>query len=82
MSKKIHCHTMGSPQNMERGLRGCLEWQVRAPTCLDSFLLASSVPEASKIGSYLHSRKISVPQMEVEVEKITFEGNMLEAMPS
>jgi hypothetical protein len=81
-SKHTRCRTMGSPQNTRRGLRGSQSARSEPQHAWDSFLLASSVSEISKGGPYLCSKMMSVPQAEVEVEKISSEGHMLEAMPS
>jgi hypothetical protein len=62
---------MGSPQNKGRGLRGSRSARFEPQHAWDSFLLALSVSEASKGGSYLCSETMLVPQAEVEVEKIT-----------
>jgi hypothetical protein len=72
---------MGSPLNKGWGLRGSRSARSEPQCAWDSFLLASSVPEASIGGTYLCSEMVSASQAEVGVEKNTSEGHMLEVVP-
>jgi hypothetical protein len=80
-SKPPCCFIMGSPPNKGWGLRGSRSARSEPQHAWDSFLLASSVLEASTGGTRFRSERVSVPLVEVGVERSMPEGGMLETTP-
>jgi hypothetical protein len=73
---------MGSPLNKGWGLRGSRSARSEPQRAWDSFLLASSVPEAPTGGTGLCSEMVSASPVEVGVERSMSERHMLGVMPS
>jgi len=80
-SKPQHCFIMGSPPNNGWGLRGSRSPRSEPQYAWDSFLLASSVLEASMGGTGIRSERVLASLADVGVERSMLEGNMLEDMP-
>jgi hypothetical protein len=82
MPKTLRCCTMGFPSNKGWGLQGSRCARSEPQLVWDSFLLASSVLEASIGGTIFCLERVSSPLVKVGVERSMLEGGILGVTPS